>query len=108
MVDERRLDRVQMLALGDALDRGDLAAGVHHGERHAGEDPPAADVHRAGSALAPIAALFRPRQLEAFAQRVEQRHSRVDRHRVRLPVDGERDVHRAQQDGGRLVNQPSV
>ena len=73
VLEERRLHRVQLVAFGQPFDRGDLAALVHHGERQAGVDAPAVDQHRAGAALAVVAALLGAGEAEVLAQRVEQR-----------------------------------
>ena len=39
---------------------------------------PAIDVNRAGAALAVVATLFRPGQMQKFAQTIEQGHARID------------------------------
>src|SRR5262245_40544167 len=72
-VDERLLERVQPVALRQALDRRDPGAGVHDGEREAGVDAPPVDQDGAGAALAVVAALLGPGQAEVLAQRVQQR-----------------------------------
>ena len=61
-----------------ALDGGDLVPVVHHREGQAGVDAPAVDQHRAGAALAVVAALLGAGQAEVLAQRVEQRHARLE------------------------------
>ena len=58
---------------------------VHDGERQAGIDPPPVDDHRAGAALAVVAALLGAGQVQMLAQRVEQRGARVELELVRLP-----------------------
>ena len=60
---------------------------LHRGERHAGEDAAPIHVHRAGAALAAIAALLRPGQHQLLAQGVEQRRPRLDRDGAGLAVD---------------------
>ena len=55
-----------------------LVALVHHRERQAGVDPPAVDDHRAGAALAVVAALLGAGEMQMLAQRVEQRGARVE------------------------------
>ena len=52
-------------------------------------DAPAIDVHGAGAALAAIACLLRAGQRQLFAQRIEQRHARLNRDRARLAVDSQ-------------------
>ena len=51
-------------SVGQPLDRGDFGAVLHDGQREAGVDPPAVDQHRAGAALAVVAALLRAGQRE--------------------------------------------
>ena len=77
VVDERLLQRVQDFALGQALNGRDFFALGHHGQREAAVHAAAVDQHRAGAALAVVAAFLRARQVEVFAQRVEQRHPRL-------------------------------
>ena len=77
MGDEGRLHRMQPVAVRDALDRQDLGAVVADRERQAGIDPPPVDEHRAGAALAAVAALLGAGQIEPLAQQVEQRDARV-------------------------------
>ena len=80
--------------MSKALDRGDLGAVLHDGEREAGNDPASVHQHRAGAALAVIAALFRARQVEAVPQGIEQGRPRRDGELMIVPVDVERDGHR--------------
>jgi hypothetical protein len=56
---------------------------VHHGQRQAGVDALAVEQHRAGAALAMVAALLGAGQVQVLAQRVEQRGARVQVQRVR-------------------------
>ena len=58
VLDERRLQRVQVVRRAQPLDGDDLVALVHDRERQAGVDAPAVDQHRAGAALAVVAALL--------------------------------------------------
>ena len=97
MLDERRLHRVEFVALGETLDGRDLLAVVREREREAGVDPAAVDEHRATAALAVVATLFCTGHLEAFAQGVEQGHARIDLELFIFAVDaqGERDGLRA-------------
>ena len=67
-----------MLGGAKALDRGDTAALVHHGQRQTGIDAPAIDDHRACAALAVVAALLGARQAKMFTQGIEQRRPRID------------------------------
>ena len=86
MVDERLLQRMQRAVRRQALDGGDLGAVLHDRERQAGIDPPPVDQHRAGAALAVIAALLGAGQVEMVAQRVEQRRPRRDLSCVSTPL----------------------
>ena len=69
---------MQLLRRAQTLDGGDGVAFVHHGERQAGRDAPAADDHGAGAALALVAALLAAGEMQVLAQRVEQRGPRVE------------------------------
>src|SRR4051812_46780796 len=51
VLDERRLYGMQRPGFSDSLDRGDLIAFVHDGERQTGRDSPSIDVHGACAAL---------------------------------------------------------
>ena len=64
MVDEGLLQRMQRAVVGQALDGGDLGAVLHDGQGQAGIDAPAVDQHRAGAALAVVAALLGAGQVE--------------------------------------------
>jgi hypothetical protein len=75
--------------LAKALDRGDLVALVHDGERQAGIDAPAADHNGAGAALAVVTTLLRAGQVEMLAQRVEQRCAIIEIEIALPAVDGE-------------------
>ena len=55
-----------------------LVALVHHGEGQAGIDAPAVHQHRAGAALAVVAALLGAGEAQVFAQGVEQRGARIE------------------------------
>ena len=78
MIDERLLQRMQRAVGREALDRGDLRAVVHDGERQARVDAPPVDQHGARAALAVIAAFLRAGQVEMLAQQVEQRCAGIE------------------------------
>ena len=82
---EGGLHRMQVVRRAQALDGGDLVALVHHRERQAGVDPPAVDDHRAGAALAVVAALLGAGEMQVLAQRIEQRGAGVDLQRTDWP-----------------------
>ena len=72
MLDERGLQRVQVPAVREPLDRRDLGALDGDGEQEAGVRATAVDEDRAGTALAVVAALLRACQAKVLAQGVEQ------------------------------------
>ena len=84
MGDEGGLHGMQRVAVRQALDRQDVRAVAADRESEAGIDPPPVDEDRAGAALAAVAALLGPGQLEALAQQVEQRDARVVQHDFRV------------------------
>ena len=75
--------------VGQALDGGDLAAVVHDGEGQAGIDALAVHQHRAGAALAAVAAFLGAGQVGDFAQGVEQGDARFDVQLVLGAVDAQ-------------------
>ena len=77
MGDEGGLHRMEQVALGETFDGDDLSAVEAGGERQARIDAPAVDQHRAGAALAAVAALLGAGEIEPLAQQVEQRYPRV-------------------------------
>jgi hypothetical protein len=102
--DERFLQRMQIVAVGQPLDRRDRLPVVHHRQREARIDPAASHQYRAGAALAVIAALLGAGQREVLAQRVEQGRPRVQSHDARTAVDHEIDgLRHCRCLGGRLV-----
>src|SRR5664279_5901967 len=62
---EGGLERVELPACGDALDRTDLGALARGGQREAGVRRVAVDPHRAGAALAAPAHVFRAGEVQA-------------------------------------------
>ena len=77
-LDERGLQRVQLVAAGEPLDGRQLRAVVGDGEREARVGTAPVDQDRARAALAVVAALLRAGQLEVLAEEVEQRGADVD------------------------------
>jgi hypothetical protein len=75
---ERRLHRVQRVAVREALDRGDLRALERDGEEQARIDAPPVHEDGAGAALSVIAPLLRAGEPHPLAKRVEEAHARVD------------------------------
>ena len=78
MLAERLLQRVQLAALGQALDRRHLGA-VGLGREHgAGLDRIAVDMDHAGAALAGVAADMGAGEAEIAAQEIDQQRARLD------------------------------
>jgi hypothetical protein len=92
VLDERRLHRMQLVGRAHAFDGGDLGAVVHDREAQAGIDAAAVDQHRAGAALALVAALLGAGQVQVFAQRVEERGAGVERQLARLAIYAQGDL----------------
>jgi hypothetical protein len=108
LVDEGLLHRMQLAVLRKPLDGGDLLAFGGQRQRQAGEHAAAFNQHRAGAALAVIAALLAAGQAKMLAQCVQQRGARVDVERTGFAVDLQRDrdgqgsiLHRGNPSGGR-------
>ncbi|MNC56695.1 hypothetical protein D3C75_1063120 [compost metagenome] len=93
MLDEGRLHRVQPVWRAEAFDGGDLRALVHHRQRQAGIDAPAVHQHRAGTALAVVAALLAAGQVQVLTQGVEQGDAGVQPQRSRCSVHLEVHLH---------------
>src|SRR5438034_341502 len=72
---------------------------MHDGESQAGVDAPAVDQHRAGPALPVVAALLGARQVEMFAQRVEQRGTWIQVEVPHTAIDGQRELGGVRLDG---------
>jgi hypothetical protein len=86
IVAERRLHRVQFVALGDALDRGDAGASRLARQHGARFDRPAVDMDDTGAALAGIAADMGAGQVQIFAQEMDEEGSVLDIGRDGLAV----------------------
>jgi hypothetical protein len=93
VVDESLLQRMQRSFGSKPFDCRDLGAIFHASQCQAGIDPPSLDQDGAGAALAVIAALFRSGQVEAIAQRVQQRGPRRNGQLALGAVDKKGDVH---------------
>src|SRR5262245_42850683 len=90
-VPEGLLQLVQLVAVGEAFDGLDGRAVGLHGEEHAALDQRAVDDHRAGAAVAGVAADVASGQVEIVAHEVDQQLARVDLPLVRRAVDRDRD-----------------
>jgi hypothetical protein len=82
------LQRMQPPVLDEALDRQDVAPIAFGREREAREHGIAVEQHRACAALAQLAAVFRPGELQILAQDLEQRLVGVDEYVDALAVHG--------------------
>ena len=91
VLDEGGLHRMQRLLGTEAFDGDDRPVGAGCSEVQAGVLAHAVDQHRAGPALAVVAALLGAGQAGMLAQRIEQRHARIEAQRVLAPVDVEMD-----------------
>src|SRR5947199_8204710 len=91
VVNERLLDRVQLVALHQALDGRDATTLRFDGEYRAGISRLAVNDDRASAAGGAVTDALRPREVEVVAQGFEQRDARLDFRLHRLAVDGQRD-----------------
>jgi hypothetical protein len=82
---------MKLAVFREAFDGGDFILLVHHREGEAGIDAPSIHVHRAGATLPVIASLFCAEEAKILAQRIEQRHARLDLELMDLPVDFQLD-----------------
>jgi len=87
VLDERALDGMKRPLAGQTLDRRNFVSTLHDGKRKARERAPSVDEHGARAALSMIATFFRPDEPETFAQRIEQRRTRLDVEVVFFAVD---------------------
>jgi hypothetical protein len=78
---------MQIFRLADPLKRRDFIALVHGGEAETGIHPPPIDVHRACTALAVIASLFRSGQMQVLSQAIQERGAGIYPQVVLLAVD---------------------
>ena len=83
LIDGRRVNSCLTLAV------------MHQGEAEAGVDPLPVDQHRAGPALAVVAALLGPGKLQPLTQQVQQGRPRIDVERLFTAVDAQSQVHAA-------------
>ena len=87
-----RLHGMELAVGREPFDRRHLAAGGLQREHRAALHGAAVDEHRAGAALARVAADVRPRQPETVAQRVDEQRASFDLEGARLAVDAEREL----------------
>ena len=89
MLAERRLHRMQLVAVREALDGEDLGAVGRRGEHRAGLHRDAVHVHDAGAALRRVAADMRAGQAEMVAQELHEQRAVLDLPRYGPPVHGD-------------------
>ena len=87
VLDERLLDGMQFIAVGETFNGRDLVALVGDGQREAGVHAAAVDEDRAGAALPVVTAFFGAGKVQSLPQRIEDRDPRLQVQRVTLPVD---------------------
>jgi hypothetical protein len=85
---------MQLLALGESFDGGDLMAFAGDRERQAGKHASPVHPDRARAAGALVAVLLGARQIEVLAQRVEEADTRLDPQDVLDTIDREPDRYR--------------
>src|SRR5262245_8411513 len=78
VLDERRLERVELVAVRQTFDRLDLGTVVHRGQRQARGDPPAVEKDGARAARTLVAPLLRAGEIKRLAQHVQQRLARIE------------------------------
>jgi hypothetical protein len=86
MRDESGLDGVKRVLLRQALNREDIRTIMAKGKRKTRIDSSALHKDRAGAALPAIATFLGSCKVEAFAQEIQQGHSRI------LQSDGPQDA----------------
>src|SRR5262249_23921452 len=91
IVAERRLHRMQLVALGNAFDGRDAGSCGLSRKHGAGFDRPAIDMHDTGAALAGIAADIGAGQVQMIAQELDKKRAVLDIDRDRLAVHREFD-----------------
>src|ERR1043165_9163682 len=89
LLGERGLQRMQIRAAREALDRGDVRIAELLWEREARQHRHAVDEHRARAALAELAAVLRAGEVQLLAQHLEQRVMRLGRDALDLTVHAE-------------------
>jgi hypothetical protein len=91
-LNERHLQRVELIALRQALDCRDLAAVHKDREGEARFDALAVHQHRASAALAKATSFLRTRQMQVLAQGIEEGCAWVERQPMLSSVDAQQDV----------------
>ena len=99
MREERRLHRMQHVALRHALERGDMRAVMTERESEARNDPPATHRHRTHTTLPAVAAFLGAGQVKPAAQEIEQRDPWIIQRETRVSLISCFDVSSTQTTG---------
>lgn len=91
-IGERFLQRMQTSVVDEPFDGRDVRALAIDAEHEARQHGPAVEQDGTGAALAKLAAVLRPAQIQILTQDLEQRFVRSERDFGRLAVDGQGDV----------------
>ena len=91
MLDKRLLDRIERVVMRQPLDGSDRPPLALDGEQQAAIHRLAIHQHGAGATLPHVTAQLGARQMQVFAQRVQQRAARLHAKRMGAPVDGQYD-----------------
>ncbi len=89
VVQECLRNGVQRAVVGQAIGGDDLGAVVRDRQCQAGQRAASIDQHRAGTALAVVAALLRAHVAQPLAAQIQQRHPGVHHQVLPLPVDAQ-------------------
>jgi hypothetical protein len=92
MLEELALQRMEVVAFGEALDGLDLAILGLDPKHQAGTNQPAVENDAAGAAIAGAAALLGAGQAETVTQTIEQRLVRLADIVEAVAIDGGRDM----------------
>src|SRR5215218_274030 len=103
-LDKGGLQRMELLALRQALDGRDLATLDQSSERETRLHALAVDQHRARATLAETAALLRSRQMKMLAQDIEQRGTRIKHQAMLNSVHTQDDGERSRRRGTTLCH----
>src|SRR5438046_2278969 len=93
MFDKRSLQRVQVLIIGESLDRDDLGTLMRDGESEATVHPPTIKQNGTGTALPVVTAFLGTGESETLSQRIQERCPGIDEKLVRCPIYLEGDLH---------------
>src|SRR4029079_13127085 len=95
LLEERALQRPDLLVSGEAFDRRDLPSHRLHREVRASVHRRTVEQHHAGAALGVVAAFLRSGEAELVAHRAQQTDVRIELHGVARAVDrqGGSDLH---------------